>query len=251
MRGEFAAIARERGVGGRFALIRPSRSLGRLPPEGKASYSTNKGGSHLAVSTEKIYDAGQQYAAVCHLQLQLQAAQLLHPPVSELRARLAGRYGRVQPFAAGHKPADPGGQPWRGLCGHPVRAGQSDQQIQRLCQRRGDYRAGLCGAAAGHAAGAAHPQRCGVPGLFVPLRAGQLYENAVYPVHPLADAEPAGRHRRCADHAEPAALLPAVPERLKNGRYRFFAGKCAGRFDIHGVCVHCGRVLAVLQAQGV
>ena len=23
----------------------------------------------------------------------------------------------------------PGGQPWRGLCGHPVRAGQSDQQI--------------------------------------------------------------------------------------------------------------------------
>ena len=30
-----------------------------------------------------------------------------------------------------------------------------------------------------------------------------------------------------------------------------FAGKRAGRFDIHGVCVHCGRVLAVLQAQGV
>ena len=86
---------------------------------------------------------------------------------------------------------------------------------------------------------------------FVPLRAGQLYENAVYPVHPLADAEPAGRHRRCADNAEPAALLPAVPEHLKNGRSRLFAGKRAGRFDIHGVCVHCGRVLAVLQAQGV
>lgn len=53
MRREFAAIARERGAGGRFALIRPSRSLGHLHPEGKASYSTNKGGSHLAVSTEK------------------------------------------------------------------------------------------------------------------------------------------------------------------------------------------------------
>ena len=38
---------------------------------------------------------------------------------------------------------------------------------------------------------------------------------------------------------------------LKNGRGRLFAGKRAGRFDIHGVCVHCGRVLAVLQAQGV
>ena len=66
-----------------------------------------------------------------------------------------------------------------------------------------------------------------------------------------SDAEPAGRHRRCSDNAEPAALLPAVPEHLKNGRCRLFAGKCAGRFDIHGVCVHCGRVLAVLQAQGV
>ena len=38
---------------------------------------------------------------------------------------------------------------------------------------------------------------------------------------------------------------------LKMGATGFFAGKCAGRFDIHGVCVHCGRVLAVLQAQGV
>lgn len=35
MREEFAAIARERGAGGRFALIRPSRSLGYLPPEGE------------------------------------------------------------------------------------------------------------------------------------------------------------------------------------------------------------------------
>ena len=75
-------IARERGAGGRFALIRPSRSLGHLPPEGKASYSTNKGGTHLAISTKKVHNAGQQYAAVCHLKLQLQAAQLLYPAVS-------------------------------------------------------------------------------------------------------------------------------------------------------------------------
>ena len=46
-------------------------------------------------------------------------------------------------------------------------------------------------------------------------------------------------------------LYYSVPQRLKNGRCRLFAGKRAGRFDIHGVCVHCGRVLAVLQAQGV
>ena len=233
-----------------FAPHPPSRSLGYLPPEGKASYSTNKGGSHLAVSTEKIYDAGQQYAAVCHLQLQLQAAQLLHPPVSELRARLAGRMGvssllqqatnLLIRWSALAWPMRSSGSGWTKRPTNPASLSTA--------RRLSGWALWCC----------CWPCRwCGSSPtlrstwLFVPLRAGQLYENAVYPVHPLADAEPAGRHRRCADHAEPAALLPAVPERLKNGRYRFFAGKCAGRFDIHGVCVHCGRVLAVLQAQGI
>ena len=54
----------------------------------------------------------------------------------------------------------------------------------------------------------------GISGLFVPLRAGKLPAHAVYPVHPRADAEPAGGDRRRADDAESAAVLSLVPQRV-------------------------------------
>ncbi len=65
---------------------------------------------------------------------------------------------------------------------------------------RATISAGLFGAAAGHAAGAADPQCGGISGLIVPLCAGQLPAHAVYPVHPLPYAEPPGGDRRRADY---------------------------------------------------
>ena len=59
-----------------------SRLRAAASPQGEAKESTQKGGTHLAISTKKVHNAGQQYAAVCHLKLQLQTAQLLYPAVS-------------------------------------------------------------------------------------------------------------------------------------------------------------------------
>ena len=106
------------------SLARSSRlpySCGRGMPRPYRLYKLEKGGTHLAISTKKVHNAGQQYAAVCHLKLQLQAAQLLYPALPELRARFARCYGCVKPAAAGYKPAYSGGQSGRGLRDHPVR----------------------------------------------------------------------------------------------------------------------------------
>ena len=111
--------------------------------------------------------------------------------------------------------------------------------------------AGFCHPAGGHAAGAADPQRRRVPALAVPLRAGQLSAHFVHPVHPGADDQPAGGGGRRHDHRRAAGLLPGLPELVPHGGHRFPAGQRLRRPDLDGLCLHRGRVLAVLQAQSL